>query len=563
MAAAKLVTRCPACRTAFRLVADQLRLRQGLVRCGQCDTVFDAREHLIEVPAASAPAGASTSSPASTPTPAPAAAAPSVTLAAALAHAEQTQAVAQAREDEAPFDPGFDPGYDVPALDSPTTMMSEPEREEAVEVKAEAVAEPETSADRQVADTATEEAPAEAVEANEPEAADETRESAAPAAAEAGDEAKDTEAATQTPPVEASQETLPDADSTDVDTPPQVASEPWPALDHGVFDDDALPRHSSLDPAAAFAPKTPGEMPPAGAYSAKAMWPTPPQREAQTAATSSEHSTDSDSADDDAAAQPEAHPHPHTEPVRSASEYLRAADPTDAETEAWTRDAADSNDHGPTSRDGTLDAVARETTTRHWQRDDSGPVTGPGFAPDFLRHTREREQASATTTKRKLPGSRRLWTRVAVVVLGLGVLIQGAYLGRSQLAGNIPVLRPVLEAACEPFGCSVPPWRDLEALRIDTSQLQKQDESDDVYLLAVTMRNQGRATTALPAIELVMTDLQDQLLLRRVLLPADYLQPDQRAFATTGLRAGSELPVRVRFRTQQAAANYRVLIFYP
>jgi hypothetical protein len=26
-----------------------------------------------------------------------------------------------------------------------------------------------------------------------------------------------------------------------------------------------------------------------------------------------------------------------------------------------------------------------------------------------------------------------------------------------------------------------------------------------------------------------MTDLQDQLLLRRVLLPADYLQPDQRA----------------------------------
>jgi hypothetical protein len=156
-------------------------------------------------------------------------------------------------------------------------------------------------------------------------------------------------------------------------------------------------------------------------------------------------------------------------------------------------------------------------------------VTGPGFAPDFLRHTREREQASATTTKRKLPGSRRLWTRVAVVVLGLGVLIQGAYLGRSQLAGNIPVLRPVLEAACEPFGCSVPPWRDLEALRIDTSQLQKQDESDDVYLLAVTMRNQGRATTALPAIELVMTDLQDQLLLRRVLQPADYLQPDQRA----------------------------------
>ncbi|WP_081488919.1 zinc-ribbon domain-containing protein [Cupriavidus basilensis] len=31
MAAAKLVTRCPACRTAFRLVADQLRLRRSAV----------------------------------------------------------------------------------------------------------------------------------------------------------------------------------------------------------------------------------------------------------------------------------------------------------------------------------------------------------------------------------------------------------------------------------------------------------------------------------------------------------------------------------------------------
>jgi hypothetical protein len=60
-----------------------------------------------------------------------------------------------------------------------------------------------------------------------------------------------------------------------------------------------------------------------------------------------------------------------------------------------------------------------------------------------------------------------------------------------------------------------------------------------------------------------MTDLQDQLLLRRVLQPSEYLEPVQRGFAATGLRAGSELPVRVRFRTQQTVANYRVLIFYP
>lgn len=38
-----LVTRCPHCHTAFKVVADQLRVRNGLVRCGACGTIFDGR----------------------------------------------------------------------------------------------------------------------------------------------------------------------------------------------------------------------------------------------------------------------------------------------------------------------------------------------------------------------------------------------------------------------------------------------------------------------------------------------------------------------------------------
>src|SRR5215470_12327209 len=37
-----LATRCPNCRVLFRVVADQLKLRGGLVRCGACRHVFDA-----------------------------------------------------------------------------------------------------------------------------------------------------------------------------------------------------------------------------------------------------------------------------------------------------------------------------------------------------------------------------------------------------------------------------------------------------------------------------------------------------------------------------------------
>jgi predicted Zn finger-like uncharacterized protein len=37
-----LATRCPNCQAVFRVVSDQLKLRGGLVRCGNCRHVFDA-----------------------------------------------------------------------------------------------------------------------------------------------------------------------------------------------------------------------------------------------------------------------------------------------------------------------------------------------------------------------------------------------------------------------------------------------------------------------------------------------------------------------------------------
>lgn len=43
-----LITRCPACGTLFKVVADQLRISEGWVRCGHCAEVFDASAHLQE-----------------------------------------------------------------------------------------------------------------------------------------------------------------------------------------------------------------------------------------------------------------------------------------------------------------------------------------------------------------------------------------------------------------------------------------------------------------------------------------------------------------------------------
>lgn len=43
-----LIVRCPACQTVFRVRPEQLRLRDGLVRCGHCYTPFNGLEHQID-----------------------------------------------------------------------------------------------------------------------------------------------------------------------------------------------------------------------------------------------------------------------------------------------------------------------------------------------------------------------------------------------------------------------------------------------------------------------------------------------------------------------------------
>ncbi|MEP7063196.1 MAG: DUF3426 domain-containing protein [Betaproteobacteria bacterium] len=42
-------TRCPSCKTVFRVTDAQLALRDGMVRCGHCQTIFDGRAEQISL----------------------------------------------------------------------------------------------------------------------------------------------------------------------------------------------------------------------------------------------------------------------------------------------------------------------------------------------------------------------------------------------------------------------------------------------------------------------------------------------------------------------------------
>ena len=64
-----LVTRCPKCATAFRVLPAQLGARNGQVRCGKCNTVFDGIAALVEGSPAPKPKEVAPAPPADEPLP--------------------------------------------------------------------------------------------------------------------------------------------------------------------------------------------------------------------------------------------------------------------------------------------------------------------------------------------------------------------------------------------------------------------------------------------------------------------------------------------------------------
>ena len=76
------------------------------------------------------------------------------------------------------------------------------------------------------------------------------------------------------------------------------------------------------------------------------------------------------------------------------------------------------------------------------------------------------------------------------------------------------------------------------------------------------LRNRAPFPQEYPSLELTLTDERDELVVRRVLAPADYLA-DRRG-ATRGLAAGGEEALRLYFEAAKVrATGYRLYLFFP
>jgi predicted Zn finger-like uncharacterized protein len=148
------------------------------------------------------------------------------------------------------------------------------------------------------------------------------------------------------------------------------------------------------------------------------------------------------------------------------------------------------------------------------------------------------------------------------VLLAIAFMLQLIYAMRTALANSIPGLRPQLERICDFAGCTVPLPRRTESLAIESSDLQADLKRPGVIVLTAALRNRGSAPLELPALELTLTNAQDQAIARRIFLPKDYVERAQELGA--GMRASAEYNVRIELDTGELrAAGYRLFLFYP
>ena len=144
-------------------------------------------------------------------------------------------------------------------------------------------------------------------------------------------------------------------------------------------------------------------------------------------------------------------------------------------------------------------------------------------------------------------------------VLCVALLLQWVLFERDRIAALRPDLRPTLEALCAPLGCHVAPLRLVQALSIDSTTLARRGNGR--YALEVVLRNASLFELATPALELSLTDMRDQLLVRRVILPTEL------AGAPATVPANDTLALRVDVLIDDpvgdALAGYRTLVFYP
>jgi len=181
-------------------------------------------------------------------------------------------------------------------------------------------------------------------------------------------------------------------------------------------------------------------------------------------------------------------------------------------------------------------------------RDDDVPVL---TEPSFVRQARRKAFWQS-------PGVRVSLVAVSFALL-TGLLAQWAVHHRDRLAARYPFSAPLLASLCQPLDCSIGPARDIEAVAIDSSNLVRR--LGNFYSFDLVLKNSAALPLAVPALELSLTDTRDNVIVRRVFLPAEL--PGAPEVLPAQGSVSMSLRLSIADSGVSSMTGYRALVFYP
>lgn len=170
--------------------------------------------------------------------------------------------------------------------------------------------------------------------------------------------------------------------------------------------------------------------------------------------------------------------------------------------------------------------------------------------PEFVQRAQRRARWNT-------PAMRALQTS-AVVVLMVGLALQGAHHFRDLVAARWPDTSPALAWWCGVTACAIEAPRLIDEIAVESTALARTAQPEDAFRLSVVLRNRSAMPVALPSVDLSLTDANGQLISRRVLSPADFRVPG------APMRPGAESALQLVLSAGGArVTGYTVEVFYP
>lgn len=169
----------------------------------------------------------------------------------------------------------------------------------------------------------------------------------------------------------------------------------------------------------------------------------------------------------------------------------------------------------------------------------------------------------STARARGFADRRGLAVGLLALVLTVTLATQWVVAQRSAIASNLPFVAPLLGAVLAPFGLQIEAPSELDALTIESFELQA-SAAPDVLEMRALLRNHADHPVRWPSMQLTLTDPSSRVLVRRALHPDDYLPPADEARAD-GVPPRTEWPLRLALEARELQAtgyDYRVQLFY-